>query len=108
MKRHSSAASIVLALLTVLGLAGPVTAGEQVPFRGLFAGVATVTGVPPIVSVDVNATGHAAQLGHFTLTIPHQVNLATTPLTSWGFYRFVAANGRGAAGVRLERGRLEH
>lgn len=93
MKRHSSAASLVLAVLAVLGLAGPVVAGEQVPFLGRFEGVATVTGAPPIVSVDVNATGEATQLGHFTLAIPHQVNLATTPRTSWGFYEFVAANG---------------
>ncbi len=102
MKRYSPAASIVLALLAVLGLAGPVAAGDQVPFRGLFAGLATVTGDPPVVSVDVNATGYAAQLGHFwhaaqlgqfRLTIPHQVNLAPTPRISWGVYRFVAANG---------------
>src|SRR5437773_12580504 len=46
MKRHSSAASLVLALLAVLGLAGLVAAGEQVPFEGSFEGVATVTVAP--------------------------------------------------------------
>jgi hypothetical protein len=42
MKRFSSAASVALAVLTVmavLGLAGPVAAEEQVPFRGTLAGM---------------------------------------------------------------------
>lgn len=93
MKRHSSATSLVLAVLAVLGLAGPVAAGEQVPFLGRFAGVAFVTGAPPIVSVAVDATGNATQLGSFTLAIPHTVNFATSPWTSTGSYEFVAANG---------------
>jgi hypothetical protein len=93
MKRHSSAASLALAVLAVLGLAGPVAAGEQVPFKGSFEGVAIVTGAPPIVSVAVDATGHATELGQFTLAIPHHVNFASTPRTSYGSYQFVAANG---------------
>ena len=97
MKRHSSAASLVLALLAVLGLAGPVAAGEQVPFGGSFTGVVTVTvtpGSPPIASANVNATGEATQLGQFTLAIPHSVIFTPTfPRTSSGFYNFVAANG---------------
>ena len=93
MKRHSSAASLVLALLAVLGLAGPVAAGEQVPFKGSFAGVAIQSGVPPIVSVEVDATGNATHLGQFTLAIPHHVDLSTRPRTSFGSYQFVAANG---------------
>ena len=96
MKRHSSAASLVLALLAVLGLAGPVAAGEQVPFEGSFEGVVTVTvipGSPPIASANVNATGVATHLGQFTLAIPHSVILPTFPRPSSGFYHFVAANG---------------
>jgi len=31
---HSSAASLALAVLTVLGLAGPTLAQQQVPFKG--------------------------------------------------------------------------
>jgi len=97
MKRHSSAASLVLALLAVLGLAGPVAAAEQVPFLGGFAGVVTVTvtpGSPPIAFVDVNATGVATQLGQFTLHNTHSViQTPTFPRTSSGFYQFVAANG---------------
>src|SRR5437867_1865272 len=93
MKRHSSAASLALAVLAVLGLAGPVAAGEQVPFKGSFAGVAIQSGVPPIVSVEVDATGNATHLGQFTLAIPHHVDLSTRPRTSFGSYQFVAANG---------------
>jgi hypothetical protein len=94
MKRHSSAASLVLALLAVLGLAGPVAAGEQVPFKGSFAGVAILRLVPPIAFGDVNATGNATHLGRFTLAIPHTVNLTPPPpFTAAGFYQFVAANG---------------
>ena len=100
MKRHSSAASLVLAVLAVLGLAGPVAAGEQVPFKGSFAGVVCVTVDPidpAILSAAVNATGNATELGQFTLAIPHQVNRGTSPFpfpwTSSGFYQFVAANG---------------
>ena len=97
MKCHSSAASLALAALAVLGLVGPVAAGGQVPFKGSFEGVVTVTvtpGSPPIASANVNATGVATQLGQFTLAIPHSVIFTPTfPRTSSGFYNFVAANG---------------
>jgi hypothetical protein len=79
------------AMFLTAALAGPVAAGEEVPFRGHFAGVATVTVNFPIASVDVDAAGNATQLGSFTLAIPHTVNLAT--MTSTGSYEFVAANG---------------
>ena len=91
MKRYSSAPSLGLAVLAVLGLAGRVPAGEPVPFLGRLDGVVTITGAPPIVSVVVNATGNATQLGQFTLAIPHVVNRATR--TAIGSYEFTAANG---------------
>ncbi len=92
MKRHSSAASLALAVLVVLGLAGPMPAGEQVPFKGRLEGVATVTPLrPPFVLVVVNATGNATHLGRFTLAIPHTVNRANG--TATGSYQFTAANG---------------
>ena len=107
MKRHRSAASLALALLVVLGLAGPVAAGEQVPFRGSFAGVATITPVSATLrSVAVQATGNATQLGSFTLAIPHYVNLATSPWTSYGSYQFVAANGDTLSASFTGRGNL--
>jgi hypothetical protein len=92
MKRHSSAASIALAVMAVLGLAGPGAAGEQVPFKGSLEGVVTVTPLkPPNVSVLVKAMGNATHLGQFALAIPHTVNRAS--MTATGTYQFVAANG---------------
>jgi hypothetical protein len=93
----------VLAVLAVLGLAGPVAAGEQVPFKGRFEGLALLTPAPTTpgfartVSVSVDATGNATHLGRFALAIPHQVDFPTgfptNPATSSGSYQFVAANG---------------
>ena len=92
MKRYSSAAGLALATLAVLGLSGPVTAGEQAPFKGSLEGDVTITPlVPPFVSVLVEATGRATHLGKFTLEIPHVVNRAKG--TAVGSYEFTAANG---------------
>ena len=90
MKRRSSAASLALAVLAVLGLAGPALAQQQVPFKGGLNGVVKVgTPTPLGVPVVVNATGNATQLGQFALAIPHIVNRPTAK----GKYLFVAANG---------------
>jgi hypothetical protein len=112
MFRHSSATWVALAVVAVLGLAGlmrageqvpfkgqeqkghedPMRAGEQVPFKGSFEGDVTVTPLaPPYVMVDVEATGEATHLGKFTLDIPHVVNRAKG--TAVGSYEFTAANG---------------
>jgi hypothetical protein len=96
MKRHSSkhlnsAANLALAVLTVLGLAAAAPATEEVPFKGSLDGDVTITGVPPILSVLVDASGEATQLGEFTLTIPHTVDRTTR--TATGSYHFTAANG---------------
>jgi hypothetical protein len=92
MRYCRSTASLALAFLAVVGLAGPVTAGEDVPFKGSFEGDVTVTPLtPPFVRVDVEATGQATHLGTFTLDIPHVVNRADR--TAVGTYEFTAANG---------------
>ena len=92
MRHHSSAASLALAVLAVVGLAGPAPAGEQVPFKGSFEGDVTVTPLaPPFLQVDVEAMGKATHLGKFTLDIPHVVNRANG--TAVGSYVFTAANG---------------
>ena len=94
MKRFSSAASLALAVVAVLGLAGPAAAGEQVPFEGNLEGDVERTlipGDPPLVLVDVEGTGKATQLGRYTFAAPHYVNLATR--TAAGSYEFTAANG---------------
>lgn len=92
MKRFRLVFAIALSVAAALGLAGPIAAGEQVPFKGSLEGTATVTPLaPPFVSVYVEATGNATQLGRFTLDIPHIVNRAN--LTATGTYEFSSANG---------------
>jgi hypothetical protein len=89
MKRHSPTAGLALAVLAILGLAGPAAAGEQVPFKGSLEGTVTRSLPPPPISVLVEADGNATQLGRFTVEIPHLV----VPPNGAGFYHFVAANG---------------
>lgn len=90
MTRHNSI--LALTTLVVIGLAGPALAEHGIPLKGNFEGDVTVTPlVPPNVFVEVDAEGHATQLGHFTVTIPHQVN--RDKKTAHGFYTFTAANG---------------
>ena len=84
------AAMIAAALL--VSLAGPVSAGDQVPFKGSLSGSATITPLGgPIVAVHLEATGTATYLGRFSLDAPHVVNQAT--LTGVGTYTLTAANG---------------
>ena len=84
--------ALALAAFAVLGLAGPVLAGEQVPFKGSLEGVDTATPLtPPFVSATVEATGQATHLGEFTWTILATVNRATGMAT--GTFLFTAANG---------------
>jgi hypothetical protein len=91
------AACVALAAFAVLGIAGPVSAGEQVPFKGRLEGVVVITpvpgGPPALVDVLVTATGNATHLGKFELTVPHRVDRSTTPPSAAGFYYFTAANG---------------
>jgi hypothetical protein len=94
MNRRSSALCVVLAVLSLLVLTGPVSAGKLVPFHGTLDGVVTVTPEPPpstLFFVLVEAEGHASHLGAFTVSIPHLVNRADR--TAEGSYVFVAANG---------------
>ena len=93
MRCRSSAAIVALAVLSVLALARPTTAKEQVPFKGrLELDGGTVTPLtPPIVSVEIEGTGNATQLGHFAVSIPHLVDRSTSMLV--GSYEFTAANG---------------
>jgi hypothetical protein len=92
MKRFSSAASLALATVLILGLGRSAMAGEREHFKGRFEGDVTVTPLaPPYLQVDVEAAGKATHLGQFTLDIPHVVNAANG--TANGIYEFTAANG---------------
>jgi hypothetical protein len=95
MKYHSSAASLALAVLALLGLAGSAAAGEQVPFTGTLEGSFTVTPVNPPLIVDILLTGsgNATHLGKFELVFPHRVDRSTVPATGVGIYAMRAANG---------------
>ena len=91
MKRFRFAASLALAVVAVLGLAGPAAAAEQVPFGGKLEGDTTLTPAPPLLLEDIEAMGAATQLGHFMLDVRLVVDPATR--TAIGVYKFTAANG---------------
>ena len=92
MKRRNFAAGFVLAGLILFGIAGPISAGEQVPFKGTLEGDEAGTPLEPPFSMGViDAEGNATQLGHFALEASFIVNTATR--TGEGFYVFTAANG---------------
>lgn len=92
MKRFRCSAGLALAVVTVLGLAGPVSAGDQVPFKGGYEGEDVGTPLaPPFVSAEVTATGHAAHLGRFTFAQVATVD--TTTRIGRGVFQFTAANG---------------
>jgi hypothetical protein len=84
-----------LALLLVGGLAGPVLAGESLPFKGTLEGVhvsRTPLGPPRFADV-FEATGQATHLGQFELVIEAVVDFGTRPPTGAGTVTFIAANG---------------
>jgi hypothetical protein len=92
MKTYSSLAGLALAVVTALGLAGPVAAGDQVPFKGSLDGGVTHASVDAQTdAVLVEAAGTATHLGRFAVSVPHLVNLSTR--TAAGYYVFTAANG---------------
>ena len=92
MKRFCSAAGVALAVVGVLGLAGPAAAADPVPFKGTLDGDVTHTPVDARTdSVLVEAAGTATQLGRFEMSVPHLVDLPTR--TAAGYYEFTAANG---------------
>lgn len=92
MKCYRSAARLALAALILLTFAGPVAAGEQVPFRGSLEGVITNTPLdPPMLFVDIAGSGNASLLGQFTVEIPHLVDRSNS--TAVGTFLFTAANG---------------
>src|SRR5262245_49263769 len=98
MDRLRCATRIAMAVVVVLELAGPVTAQVPVPFSGRLVGVDIGTPqVPPLVSVQVKATGVATQLGQFGFLALITVN-ASTGLGS-GTVLFTAASGETVFGI---------
>jgi hypothetical protein len=92
MKRRCYSIRFTLAALVALAVATPLAAGEQVSFRGRFAGVARPLAVnPPIVTAIASGNGIASHLGVFLWENLHTVNLVTRQLA--GTFNVVAANG---------------
>jgi hypothetical protein len=82
------------AMLLTMTIAGPATAGTQVPFSGSVHGQETdlFQGNPPNqILVDGNLTGLATHLGRLTLT--YQVTVSLPAGSSTGSAQLVAANG---------------
>jgi hypothetical protein len=88
-----------LAVVIFLGFTGSVTAGDPVPWRGVFAGNYTVTPIPntPTATLVVSANGIGTQIGRFGLSIPHVVNFAASSAT--GYYQLIASNGDNVIGT---------
>jgi hypothetical protein len=95
MKRHRFAAAVALVALTILRLAGPVSAYEQVPFKGSFEGERTERiWLTPTTALDRwDMAGTATHLGEFELVVLVVVDFGTVPPTAAGTATFVAANG---------------
>jgi hypothetical protein len=105
MKRFSCGAGLALAVVVVLGLTGPVAAGESVPFKGEYEGEDVGRLVaPPFAAVRVTAEGNAAHLGNFTFIELATVNTATG--AGSGTFEFTAANGDTVYGTIVGQARL--
>jgi hypothetical protein len=98
MKRFRFAEGFVLVGLIMLGMTGPISGGEQVPFSGSMEGL-HVSRMPivPGVFMDVfELSGTATQLGQFDLAIEAVVDFRDTPPNppmAVGTMTFTAANG---------------
>jgi hypothetical protein len=95
MNRHMWKAGLLLAVFTLLCLAGPMMAQDELPFRGTVSGSSTRS---PIDSchflVTISAEGQATYLGNFTWQSTHTLNVCTNPFTvSGGSVTLTAADG---------------
>ena len=97
---RAALAAVAVMFVALTSFAAPVAAGaapgHEVPFKGSFGGVATITPIipplPPVmVSVLIEGQGDATQLGRFTVRVPHVVTIASR--SGLGSYEFTAANG---------------
>jgi hypothetical protein len=89
---HNSLSLALAVVLTALGVAAPVAAGEQVPFRGHIAGLATAVSINvPIVNAMASGTGNAKHLGKIAFEHPHTVNLQNFAIS--GPIHLLSANG---------------
>ena len=95
MQRFNSAGVLALAIVAVLGLAGPIAAGERLPFVGYVEGERTERTVlsPTVVKDRWDMGGTATLLGNFEMVVTVVVDFGSFPITGEGTATFVAANG---------------
>jgi len=82
-------------MVAVLGLAGLAVAGDEVTFKGSFAGERTERTVlsPTTVLDRWYMEGRATQLGKFEVVVWAEVDFSSVPVTGVGTATLVAANG---------------
>jgi hypothetical protein len=91
-KQNYLKVGLVLTALTLLPLAYPAMAGDQVPYKGKEVGViTTVTFHFPFDVKRQTAEGEATHVGHYTLTGDFVVDVRTGVGT--GTFTMTAANG---------------
>ena len=84
----------LIAVALLFTFAGPVAAGDQVPFKGTLDAVVTITPInPPVVSIHIAGTGNATHLGRYTLDLNAVVNQATRTQLGTAAIVITAANG---------------
>jgi hypothetical protein len=95
MKRHTFVTTLVIAGLIVLSNTGPISAGEQVPFKGNLEGLhVSRTSIGPGQVFDVfELTGNASHLGKFDMVIESEVDFRNLPPRGVGVFTITAANG---------------
>jgi hypothetical protein len=95
MNRFIFAASLALAVITVPGFAGRASAGEPVPFAGVFEGERTerIPLSPTTVKDTWGMAGVGTHLGIFEMIVSVEVDFGSLPVTGEGTTTFVAANG---------------
>lgn len=102
---HRIGSTLVVVILTLIGLTTPAAAADQVPFTATGTAVATGTTHLPggLTQVDGNLAGTATHLGNFTGTVTRiqskKGNFTTTAV-------FVGANGKDSIFIAIS-GRFE-
>jgi len=91
MKRYACVAALLA--LAVLNFAGPIAAGEQVPFKGALEGNDQLVVPPPVAMVDSVGGGNATELGRFSYELLATVDFRVPPPHGEGILTLTAADG---------------
>ena len=95
--------TLVVALLCTTA---PVLAQQTEPFKGRFEAVFTapklVSSSPPTWFILAQGSGEASPTGHFTITVPHTVNLLTLHLAGNWFITLAENDGHDVIMIDLD------